>query len=629
VRFEANRGQAPGEVRYLGRAGAMLLAATDDGLSAGGVKLEFECKGGWSAEAPAASMVHYLGARPVHASQFQRLRCVETAPGIDAVFYANANGELEYDLQVAPQADPSRVQWRTRGPRIEGGDLVAGTLRLRRPVASQEGRQVAAAYRVRGDRFGFETGPYDRSKPLLIDPVMTFGTYMGGVGGGTGEGVALDAQGNIYVTGVANTNFFPLKDAMRDYFSGSNDVFIAKFNRDRQLLWSTYLGSFADDRALDIAVDPEGAVYITGFTASLEFPVTPGAAQPMHGGGSILNGGDAFVTKIAPDGASIVWSTFYGGTGDEYARGLVVASDGSVIISGSTTSIDLPLVRALQSERDGPRDIFVAHFSANGGQLLFSTYFGGSGTDEGNGIAIDPRNHVYLSGTTTNATFPKKNEAQANYGGGTRDIVIVKIDPFAAELLYSTNWGGTGDDIARGIVADADGHAYLTGQTGSNTFPTRNRLRASGGGTEAWVLKMKPDGTDALWGTFLGGSSTEQGFGIDIDAERNVYVSGFTQSLNFPLVAPLQTAIGSPCRATPCTADWFLARFRADGQELQFSTYLGGNSADQSRAVAVRPDGAMHIIGNTQSSTFPTAGAFQPDYNGGGPNIIFLTRIEP
>jgi len=619
LRFEPNRGQAPDEALFIGRSASNVFAATRNGLVVGAAKLEFQCAGGWRGDTPARSKASYIrAAKSVTVEQFERIRCIDTAPGIDAVFYENTSGEFEYDLLVAPFADVSRVAW-----------SLHGDLRLRPPVAGQNGGAVDVRFTRSGSNYGFALGPYDRSKPLVIDPVMTLGTYMGGVGGGTGEGVTLDSENNIYITGVMNTNFFPVKNALQEFFLGSNDVFIAKFNAGGELLWSTYLGSFADDRGLDIAVDGTGSVYITGFTASPEFPVTPGAYQTNYGGGSMLNGGDAFVAKISADGARLVWSTFLGGLADEYARSLVVAADGSVIVTGSTTSLNFPLVRQMQDELGGPRDIFVSHLSADGSQLLFSTYLGGTGTDEGNGIAIDPANNVYISGTTTNGTFPLKGQAQTNYGGGTRDLIITKIDPFNAALVYSTLWGGTGDDLARGIVVDELGSAYLTGYTTSTTFPTRNRLRASGGGTECFVLKMHPEGNDALWGTFLGGSSTEQGFGIGIDAEKNVYVAGYTQSLNYPLVQPLQTAVGSPCRATPCTADWFLARFRADGQQLQFSTYLGGNSGDQPRAVAVSPEGAFHIVGNSQSSTFPTVNAFQSTYNGGGPNIVMLTRIEP
>jgi hypothetical protein len=619
LRFEPNRGQAPSEALFVGRSASNLFAVTANGLVVGNSKLEFNCAGGWRGDTPAPSKATYIrAAKSLTVEQFERVRCIDTAPGIDAIFYENARGEFEYDLHVSPHADVKRVAWKLHGD-----------LKLRPPVASQDGRIVEVKFERHKNTYTFHLGKYDASKPLIIDPVMTFGTYLGGVGGGTGEGVTLDKDGNIYITGVMNTNFFPVKNALQEFFLGSNDVFISKFAPGGELIWSTYLGSYADDRGLDIAVDKEGAVYITGFTASPEFPVTPGAYQTNYGGGAILNGGDAFVSKISPDGSQLLWSTFLGGTADEYARSLVVASDGSVIVTGSTTSLNFPLARELQNERSGPRDIFVSHISADGSQLLFSTYLGGTGTDEGNGIAIDPANNVYISGTTTNGTFPLKGQAQTNYGGGTRDITITKINPFTAEMIYSTIWGGTGDDFARGIVVDELGSAYLTGYATNNTFPTRNRLRASGGGTECFVMKMRPEGNDALWVTFLGGSSTEQGFGIDIDAQKNVYVAGYTQSLNYPLVEPLQTVVGSPCRATPCTADWFLAKFRADGQQLQFSTYLGGNSGDQPRAVAVSPNGAFHIVGNSQSSTFPTANAFQPAYNGGGPNIVVLTRIEP
>ena len=377
------------------------------------------------AEQPLAARINYIGRG--QARTFARVVYRQVAPGIDAVFYGNARQQLEYDLLVAPGADLAALVVDLGGPR-------------KAPVAYQEvdgvRKPVAARYRrLGGSRAGFEVGRYDRTRPLVIDPVLTLGTYLGGVGGGTGESIAIDPQGYIYVTGITNTNHLPVANALQWYFAGSNDVYVSKFDpTGMELIYSTYLGSWGDDRALDIAVDAQGCAYVTGHTNSPDFPVTDGAFQTKYAGGSIVNGGDAFVLKLSPNGDRLVWSTYFGGSKDEYARSIAVDPAGFVYITGSVLSDDMPVLNAEQPNLaptpEGianyvARDTFVAKFTPDGAALVYSTYLGGPAIDEGWAIAVDSNGYAWMAASTQSIPgsspvangFPLKNQVQTNYGG--------------------------------------------------------------------------------------------------------------------------------------------------------------------------------------------------------------------
>src|SRR5207253_4277774 len=215
---------------------------------------------------------------------------------------------------------------------------------------------------------------------------------------------------------------------LQSVFAGSNDVFVTKLDPTGSLIYTTYVGVIADDRATAIAVGPDGSAYVTGFTASRDFP-TVNALQGTQAGGGSVNGGDAFVFKLSPDGASLIYSTFLGGSADDYGRGIAVDSTGSAYVTGITLSTDFPVANALQPDfGGGARDAFVAKLSPDGSRLVYSTYLGGTGVDEANGIAVDGEGNAYVTGEATNVSFPTVNAIQATYAGGARDVFVSKID---------------------------------------------------------------------------------------------------------------------------------------------------------------------------------------------------------
>ncbi len=655
VRFEENAGQAPGSVLYAGRGPGFDAVLTGDGVrwAEGGRvhRLRFIGAGAPAVRGggPLDGRVNYLGRGRSHTGirTYEHVRYEGVYPGIDAVIRGNAANQLEYDFVVAPGADPGRIALDLDGPKAE-------------PFAYQDSGgkrlRVDAKYRILpGGRTGFRLGAYDRSKTLVIDPVVTTGTYFGGVGGGFAECVKVDKQGFVYIAGTIYSNHLLLEQPLQEYFAGSNDLFVTKFDPSgTRLIFSTYFGSIGDERALDMALDAQGAVYITGFTSNPEFPVTPGAFQTRYAGGSVLNGGDAFLVKIAPAGDRVVYATYYGGSKDEYSRGVAVDSTGAAYITGGTLSLDLPLRNPVQDHLepvpDGQpttyiaRDFFVAKFTPDGSDLMYSTYVGGTAIDEGYGVRVDSKQQAWVFGRTqvlpgstpARHDFPLVNAIQTNFGGSTNDIVLMKFSPDGRELLYSTIQGGSGDDLPRagsGIEIDGDDFVYITGDSGNTAFPRPAGARLGiAGNREVFIAKYSPDGK-VVAANIFGGQMNENSFGIAVDGGKNVWIAGLTQSRNFYLKNELQSKMGSACTSDTvncATADWFVAKFNPDLTEVLFSTYLGGSAADQARSIALDPNGGAWVTGLTQSAGLPVVQPVQDRFNGGGAvNVTYLVRIAP
>jgi len=325
-------------------------------------------------------------------------------------------------------------------------------------------------------------------------------------------------------------------------------------------MYSTYLGGRAEDYGVGIAVDGLGDAYVTGHTSSVDFP-TRDALQPAFGGGlgqGINNGvsaGDAFVLKLGPTGNSLIYSTYLGGRDDEQGNGIAVDAAGSAYVAGATTSANFPLRHAARGlYGSGPSDAFVTKLTPAGNALAYSTYLGGQGADFGNGIAVDTTGNAYVAGYTASPDFPTSNALQASYAGGSSaatagDAFVTKLNAAGDELLYSTYLGGSGFDVAHGIAIDNVGNAYVTGFTDSPRFPTRHALQAryAGGRAEpgdAFVSILNPIGSALVFGTYLGGRGQDYGWGIAADGAGSAYVTGYTDSPNFPFAHALQSHYG-------------------------------------------------------------------------------------
>ena len=313
------------------------------------------------------------------------------------------------------------------------------------------------------------------------------------------------------------------------------------------LVYSTYLGGAGDDRGFGIAVDTTGSAYVTGITTSANFP-TKNPIQHPHGGLAF----DAFVTKISPDGSALVYSTALGGDGSDQGKAIAVDTAGNAYVTGIAGDGFPTTPGAFQTTYGGGGgDAFVAEINPSGMALVYSTYLGGSGSDAGFGIAVDSAGYANITGYTS-SDFPTKNPLQPNFGGGSYDAFVARINPAGSALAYSTYLGGNSDDDGFGIAVDSLGNAPVTRYTYSLDFPTLNPLQARlGGRDDAFLVKLNPSGSALLYSTNLGGSSFESGKsvtlgggGVALDSSDNAYITGSTSSKNFPTMNPLQPASG-------------------------------------------------------------------------------------
>ena len=382
---------------------------------------------------------------------------------------------------------------------------------------------------------------------------LIYSTYIGGTKDEWTPSIAIDDSGCAYITGYTHSDDFPIKNAYQTFPKGKNDIFVAKFNSLGGLVYSTYLGGTNDDYCNDIAVDQYGSVYITGSTTSNDFP-TIGAYQSTYKGGYDDFGGleDAFVTKLNPNGNTLGYSTYLGGTKNDNGNAIAVDGSGCAYITGTTYSNDFPTKNPYQSALKGPYedhygDAFVTKFSTSGNSLIYSTYLGSTHNDGGNGIAVDKYGCAYITGYVGGNSFPTLNPYQSTINGEFKDVFVTKLNPSGTSLAYSTYLGGTGDDYGNAIAVDRSGCAYITGITKSFNFPTKNpyqTIKASYmPGYSVFVTKLNPSGNTLNYSTYNTGSSSDEANDIAVDQYGNAYITGETNSDNFPIKNPYQSAL--------------------------------------------------------------------------------------
>jgi hypothetical protein len=668
LRFEANRGQTDADVAFLARGPGFLLllkageavlrldecaycAVAGPGLAEPIVRMRLDGAREASrleAREELAGRTHYLRGHDPRRwlsgiRSYRKVVNRDVYPGIDLIYYSR-EGQLAFDLQVAPGADPGAIEVVFDGADSlelgEQGELdldVGGrSLRVGRPWVYQETngqrRPIATTYVATGrNRARFRIGGYDRSRLLTIDPVLRYSTYLGGAGDDFGRAVAVDEEGYVYVTGSTETLGLPGGEP------GQGDAFVVKLDpRRSELVYATYLGGAAADMGRGVGVDRSGNAYIVGQTSSEDFPVV-NPLQP-----SLRGIADAFVAKLDPAGATLVYSTYLGGSGFESARGMAVDHLGQVALMGQTISPDFPRMSAYQSQFGGAVDAFVAKLDASGTRLVFSTFLGGSGHDlpfhisgcgvpgdaPGWGLAVDGRGAVFVAGTTESEDFPTVNAFQTAHGGGLRDGFVSKFSPDGSVLEYSTYVGGSGGDTARGIAVDPFGKALVIGATRSDDFPVSgNALQSAKGALyDAFLVELDPSGSSLLYSTYLGGDQSDAGNAIALDAAGNPTLVGQTLSSNFPVLDPLQPAYGGG-------QDVFVSKFDRGGS-LLYSTYLGGARQETpcgvNMGVAVDSIGTAYVAGATESNDFPvTANAAQGTRAGGFDAFVSEIRVEP
>jgi hypothetical protein len=636
IRFEANDGQTDANVKFLSRGAgyglfltqseAVLTLRRERDRDGAGAQSTVRMKLIGADPAPQMEGLDMLPGRSNYiigrdasrwrrnVMSFAKVRYRSVYPGIDLIYYG-AQRQLEYDFVVAPGADPNMIRLGFVGVgqvNINAqGDLVLktanGEIRQRKPVAYQEvdgvRREVASRYALKDKQeVGFELGEYDHARPLVIDPVMAYSTYLGGGSDANYPGnIAVDAAGNAYVTGLTYAVDFPTSNPLQPNPAGNGDVFVAKLNPEGSLVYSTYLGGSGYDEGLGIAVDEDGNAYLTGRTQSTDFPVN-NALQPELAGRHDFPNDDLFVTKLNADGSALVYLTYLGGaTGPDIGWDLAIDNERNVYVAGTAYSNDFPTVNPLQAT---PATFFAAKLKADGSALVYSTYFGDRDTGELSGVAVDGFGCLYLTGLTGSSHFPTANPLKSTLADGDIDAFVTKINAAGSAFVYSTYLGGVGQDWANDITVDAFGNAYVTGITHSPDFPKVNPLQpVLSGASDAFVTKFNPTGSALLYSTYLGGTSGDEGLGIAIDSRSNIYVSGLTLSNDFPT---LDAAQPIPDGSPDIPDNGFCAKLKADGTSLVYSTYLGGKGIDEGTLIDVDAHGNAYVFGFTDSDDVPT-----------------------
>ncbi len=533
--------------------------------------------------------------------------------------------QVEYDWIVKPGADPKVISFKyeqVSNTRIDrAGNLVvetkSGKSMHKKPASYQviDGKRVpvkSTFKKVGENTYGFKVKKYNRDFELIIDPMVCpiYSTYLGGNSYDEGSGIAVDSDGYSYVTGYTSSTNFPTKNPYQGTLKGGTDVFVTKLSlTDGCPVYSTYLGGSSNDWGCGIAVDSNGSVYATGWTTSTNFPTE----NPFQG--TLKGYCDIFVTKLSPGGNTLLYSTYLGGSSPDYGWEIAVDSNGSAYVTGYTGSTNFPTKNPYQGTRNGGQDAFVTKISPAGNTLEYSTYLGGSGEDYGNGIAVDSNGSAYLTGYAGSTDFPTRNPFQGTQNGSS-DAFVTKLSPGGNTLLYSTYLGGNSLDEGMGIAVDRNGSAYVTGYTRGTNFPTKNPYQGtSNGNYNAFVTKLSPKGNTLLYSTYLGGSSGDQGYGIAVDSNGSAYVTGCTDSADFPTKNPFQGIYFY-------YNDVFVTKLSPGGNTLLYSTYLGGSSYDYGRGIAVDSNGSAYVTGYTESTNFPIHNACQSSKAGRGDAFV-------
>lgn len=583
-------------------------------------------------------------------------------PGIDLQITSRRGGWMPC-LQVRPGADLSRVRLRIEGAQVDGVEDAA--VRLSTP-AGDYGLpllgltgipQPVGRARLSG-RPDEILDPFVAANNGLAEPVpvsshtspyaahdLIFSTFLGGSGADGFPAMVLDAANAVYMTGMIESVDMPTTPGVYDpsYNGGRSDAFVAKLSADgADLLYATYLGGVTHDGGVGIAVDAAGAAYVAGYTRSADFPITAGTVMTTLWGYS-----DSFVTKLAPSGAALVYSTFLGGGGPECPDdgglpqrvcNLTLDAQGDVYFVGTSGSSDFPTTPgAYDPTYNGGLDAVVAVLNPTGSAVLYGTYLGGSDDDWGTTLVRDAAGALYVMGPTLSGDFPATPGAFSTtyHGGGVGlwgDIYVAKLAADGSALMYATYLGGSAEECFGAycqIAVDAAGAAYVTGQTRSADFPTTPgafQPVCPGGGpylacAEGFVTKFDPTGSSLVYSTFLGGTDEDFAFAIALDAQGRVYAGGATWSADFPT---------TPDAYDPSfqgTIAAYLTRLSPDGSAIDYSTFLGGAEwSNYAMAVALDRADAVYLGGVTTSSDFPTTpSAYDPTYNGS--HDLFVAKL--
>ena len=646
-----NRGQLDPRVAFYapGRSGAVYFTSDGATFAEGGYVTQLAFIGAAHsdpvADEPLSTRVSYFRGPSSrwHTAipTFGRIVYRDLWPGIDATF-SGSDSRLEYSFFVRQGADPGDIRLAYRGATSlalgPAGSLEvatpAGVTSDTAPLSFQriDGRtvEVRSGFTLAsGRRFGFDVGTYDRSRTLVIDPTsLLYSGFLGGSGDDRVEWNAVDGAGNTYVTGFTTSTNFPVKVGPLPSSHGMEDAFVAKVDATGALVYAGFLGGSGDDEGNAIAVDASGNAYVGGVTASADFPVAVGPETTFNGGS------DGFITKVSPDGATLVYSGFVGGQDSDSVIGVAVDGAGEAYLTGSLANAcgaSSSGVRPSQvvTARDvagghalGGVDVILAKVSSAGPFVYFNC-FGGSSTDIGLAIALDSAGNSYLTGVTDSTDYPAFPPLDASFNGGPEDAFAAKATADGATLSYSGFLGSKGDDFGNAIAVDAAGNAYLTGGTTSPGFPAAGGPDTTyNGDVDAFVTGLSASGSTAFSG-FVGGSFTDIGRGIAVSPSGLLVVDGATTSLDFP--------VSREGKQRTCQAlgfDAFVSTLTTGGSGLKTSVIFGGSGDDIATGVAAGSGGSAFVGGFTDSKDFLVSGSATDHTYNGGPEDGFVTGLS-
>ena len=586
--------------------------------------------------------------------QYREVQYSSVYPGIDFVYHGN-DGQLEYDFLLKPGANPDSIRLAMDGgPDSISADVTASgdlslavgrdTILLHAPklysgkgCISEKGsarefvRSAPDCDFIPGGRFavrrhkrsvtvGFAVPAYDHREPLVIDPVLSFSTFLGGNStSASTNGVAVDAAGNIYVAGTGGADFPVTPGVYQPAPKDMGDVVVFKMSSDgSHLIYSTHLGGSVGEAPAGIAIDASGNAYVTGVTASPDFPTVNQIGPPPLTD-------NAFVSKLSPDGSNLLYSTLIGGNLSGMARGKAVDAAGEAVIAGGTYSTDYPVTPGViepTQNGNGNQSGFITKISADGKSYVFSTYLGANSGAEGLGVASDSLGDVFVTGYAASNFAVTPGAFQTTCLSPPTCGYVVKVNPTGTALMYSSFLSGA---QGRAIAVNSAGNAYVTGVTYTGEpFPTTPGVfqPQSGGFEDAFVTEFSPNGSALVYSTFLGGQNGEMGEAIAVDSGGNVSVTGETSSFDFPTQGAVQPTYAGD-------GDAFLSILNNTGSQLSFSTFLGGTYTEYAEGVAVDPVGNTYFVGGSTSSDFPIVNALQPGFLGLGGDVILKVTSQP
>ena len=558
---------------------------------------------------------------------YAKVKYEKVYPGIDLVYYGNQQ-KLEYDFLVRPGTDYKTIRMNFEGADQltldEMGNLIlktaTGDLVQHAPIIYQEvggeRKPIEGHYVLMADnQVGFEVADYDSRRTLVIDPVLEYASYFGGSLSDYGTSIHASSSGEIYLVGYTGSSGLSTTGAADTSHNGSNDVLVLKLDATGALVYSTYIGGSGSDLGSDIKTDSAGAAYIVGNTSSTDFPINSGDFQDTL---NVLN--DVFIIKLNSTGSALEFSSYFGGSGSDYAYGIDIGSTGEVYFSGNTDSTNFPSGSSGSTANGGGNDIFITKMNPLG-TVEYSNLIGGTGNEQARDIVVDTSGAAYVTGYTN--TSSGITTTGPSYGGGTRDGLIIKLNPAGSALVYATYLGGSGSDDSSYLDVNSSGNVYVTGATDSVNFPTTTGAFTSPNplGTSAFVTKLSADGSSRIFSTIIGGNGFDGGYEIKVGSDGRSYVAGVTISTNFPTANPIQAAHGNDSGG----ADGFIIQLDSTGANLEFATYMGGSGSDSLYGMFLG-DNKIYALGHSGSTNLTTANPLQA--NNAGATDMFIAVIS-